>query len=149
MSSLQHLIEALPADARRPDLPFGDEISDVQEELWKCDEDGAAGKLLSEWLARYQPCLFGRVAAKEGLLRFCFLREGDLQDEGALRNKIQLARTGWKREAWRGEAHGFLIVLLSRAVAFASPSDQLLRASKSTPSDYETAASRSSRSPSS
>ena len=33
--------------------------------------DESAIAALSEWLSRYQPCLFGRIAAKKGLIHYC------------------------------------------------------------------------------
>jgi hypothetical protein len=48
---------------------------------------------VAQWLTRHQPCLFGRMAAKAGLMTYCILSEADLTGtDQAIRDKIQDAR---------------------------------------------------------
>jgi hypothetical protein len=136
MHSLAAAINDLPIDNWRREHPFSPELSDAQRALFESRSDTEASDILTAWLSNHQPCLFGRIAAKEGLLRFCFLREADIADDHKVRNKIQLARTAWKRDAWDGHAHGFVIVLVSERIATAAPSLQLLEVAKSVCAHY-------------
>src|SRR5208282_2396967 len=89
------------------------------------------------WIAQYQPCLFGRLAAKKGLLHHCILREEDLlgSDEG-VRKKIQSSRLSWKRRGMEGEASGFIIAVISRRLALAVPDTSVLAIAKRLSSLY-------------
>jgi len=128
IDALYQLLNTLPHDEWRRTHPFQVEFASTQTRLLNAADDDAAAHILCEWLSsQHQPCLFGRIAAKTGLLRFCFLRESDLQNDANLRVKIQVARTAWKRAAWTGDAHGFLIVLLSQRIAEALPSPELMQ----------------------
>jgi hypothetical protein len=101
---------------------------------------------LLKWLGRSQPCLFGRLAARDGAgpgaskgLGFfvCWLDEADLA-AGAdhVAQVIAQARRSWKDAAWRGRALAFLIVFNSGFLARARPSAQLLAAARSLASLY-------------
>jgi hypothetical protein len=82
--------------------------------------------VLAGWLQRYQPCLFGRIAAKLGFLNYCILTEADLrQTDEAIKNKIQLARLGWTRDAYEGKTSGFIILAVSAKLVFGLPSDDM------------------------
>ena len=77
---------------------------------------------LSEWLSQYQPCLFGRIAAKQRLIHYRLLREEDLlASDYVVSDKIRQARLGWIRRGWKGEASSFLIAELSPRLAIAIP----------------------------
>ena len=78
---------------------------------------------LDRWLSRYQPCLFGRIAAKAGLIHYCLLRDEDLRRTDAhIKDKIQDERKKWTRLGFEGKASGFVIVLLSSRLNTALPS---------------------------
>lgn len=82
---------------------------------------------VSSWLAQHQPCLFGKIAAKRGLLRYCLLREPDLEgSDEDIRSKIQKARLNWTRDAYQGRASGFIIVVISDSIARARPNSSML-----------------------
>src|SRR5882672_6731036 len=79
---------------------------------------------LSDWLSQHQPCLFGRVAAKQALIHYCLLREEDLlASDDVVSDKIRQARLEWIRRGWKGEASAFVIAVLSPRLANAMPGD--------------------------
>lgn len=85
--------------------------------------DEIATTALSEWLSKFQPCLFGRIAAKQGLISYCLLREEDLlASDEVVSDRIQKARLEWIRRGWRGESSAFVIAVLSQRLAGATPS---------------------------
>jgi hypothetical protein len=85
--------------------------------------DETVTAVLSDWLSKFQPCLFGRIAAKQSLIHYCLLREEDLlASDEIVSRKIQRARLEWIRRGWRGEASAFVIAVLSQRLADAVPS---------------------------
>ena len=76
-TELRNAFERLTTDSWRSHVGFSPEIVETQELLFARSADPSG--LLSAWLQKYQPCLFGRVAAKQNLIRYCFLFEDDLQ----------------------------------------------------------------------
>lgn len=119
------MLEDLQRDTWRQQVGFSREMSDVQDRLY--DDCNDANALLSGWIQKFQPCLFGRVAAKLNLLRFCVLRENDLERDERVSHLIQAARLRWKKEAIEGKASGFLVVLVSRRIAEAIPNEAVAR----------------------
>jgi hypothetical protein len=73
----------LNPDPVRDSLDFSPEMAAAQDRIFApgatAEEISAA---LAEWLKRYQPCLFGRMSAKAGLIHYCILTEGDLTGSG-------------------------------------------------------------------
>lgn len=120
------------AEKLDPEFSFGSDMDNAHATLF----DRAIGReekhqLLREWLSRHQPCLFGRIASK-GLKGFdfdvCWLEESDIADgESVISGKIQRARRQWKDRAAAGLSHGFLIMLLSKRLAWCKPSDELIQ----------------------
>jgi hypothetical protein len=83
---------------------------------------------LASWLAEFQPCLFGRMEARQGRLAFCLLTENDLEaSDQDIRQRIEESRTDWRRQALGGKSHGFLIVAVSPDIARARPGPDLHR----------------------
>lgn len=88
-------------------------------------------QVLRSWIGRWQPCLFGRLAAHRSRnldFDLCWVHEWEL-DRGReyVMAKIQVARRKWKDRAEVGLSSGFLIMFNSRSLAHASPSDDLVR----------------------
>jgi hypothetical protein len=82
--------------------------------------------ILGGWLQRFQPCLFGRIAAKNDLLTYCILDEHDLtSSDEAIRDKIQRIRGDWTRQAYEGRKSGFVILACSPKLATALPDETL------------------------
>lgn len=82
---------------------------------------------LNGWISRYQPCLFGRIAAKNNLITYCLLREEDFSTDAQAERKIQEARLAWKRLAIDGKSSAFIVVILSARLAAASPDETVQR----------------------
>lgn len=83
-------------------------------------------QIISAWLQKHQPCLFGRIGAKLGLISYCILTEADLRaPDDAIRDKIQEARTTWTRHSFEGRKSAFVIAVVSRSIAYAIPDDQM------------------------
>src|SRR5271156_5914016 len=83
---------------------------------------------LANWLqGDHQPCLFGRFAARQNEIDYCFLTVDDLlMADDHIRRKIADARRLWKNRALRGEAkHGFVLAVCDEKVALAAPDDGL------------------------
>ena len=125
---IAELYARLNPDSARDALDFSPEITVAQDRMFAtgatADEISQA---LAEWLNRHQPCLFGRMSAKAGLIHYCVLTEGDLTgSDEAIRDKIQVARTVWTREGFQGRKSGFIVLAVSPRLAWAAP-DQVLK----------------------
>src|SRR6266550_3713307 len=81
------------------------------------------------WLEINQPCVFGRVAAKNKNVFICLLEEHEIlrmkHGDDDLRQTIQDHRQVWKRHALEGLSSSFLIVLVSRSLVNKEPGDHL------------------------
>lgn len=127
--SLADMIAALPQYPKS--FSFGADI-DGSHELLLSDADPETVKepLLRQWAARWQPCLFGRLAAKNlrGFgLDICWISESDIgRGDEHIRDKIQEARRNWKDRAAEGLSHGFLIMFNDVRLAYARSSQELV-----------------------
>jgi hypothetical protein len=82
-----------------------------------------------KWLETEQPCVFGKVAAKQKMVFICLIEEhevlrmerGDLD----LRDTIQDYRQLWKRHALEGLSSSFLVLFTSRALITKEPDERL------------------------
>lgn len=122
------LIEQLEVDAWRESSGFSEEMAKAQEALWRSSaSDADRCSALADWIGQYQPCLFGRMAAKLRFLRFCVIPEATLlESDEAVRDQIQRARTEWTGDAYKGECSGFVVLAVSERIARAKPSSTLL-----------------------
>jgi hypothetical protein len=119
---LGDLISAVKPDPWRAEVGFSEDIVATNERLFGASSDEAARSAIREWISRYQPCLFGRMAAKTDLISFCILTEADLcGDRTALRDKIQGAREEWLALGYDGRKSAFIILLISPRIACAVP----------------------------
>jgi hypothetical protein len=127
--TISSLIRELTEDSWRGQVGFSSEVqSALDRVLDPSTPDAVVIQVLSEWLSKHQPCLFGRIAAKKGLLSYCLISEDELADSDEIvKQKIQSARREWTRLGFEGKASGFIIVLRSRALATAVP-DAIVRA---------------------
>ena len=86
-------------------------------------------KAYRSWLQNFQPCVFGRVAAKNENIFICLLEEHEIlrmkAGDSDVRDTIQDARQCWKRLALDGRHSSFLILLLSPSLIFKEPNDAL------------------------
>jgi hypothetical protein len=77
---------------------------------------------LNEWIKEWQSCLFGKIAARNGWISYCILTEADLQgSDERIRDKIQAARTIWTAKGFKGENSAFIVLAISRTIAYALP----------------------------
>jgi hypothetical protein len=108
-------------DPWRDRVGFSQEVEEASGRILAANDEPTIVNILGTWLQRYQPCLFGRIAAKHNLIHYCLLSEEDLSSEDRLRTKIQAARTAWTAKAYAGKASGFIIHLRSARLALAKP----------------------------
>lgn len=124
--AIADLHHELTPDPWRESTNFSNDLQTVNEQLFNAQSDEQRSRALGIWLAspNGQPCIFGKAAAKLGLIRYCFLDETDLeQSDENIRNKIQAARTGWTREGFYGKASAFIVLAISRKIASAVPNE--------------------------
>jgi hypothetical protein len=123
---LADLISKLTPDPWRQQRGFDSELDEVSRRIFEASSEADAAAVLSEWLSRHQPCLFGRIAAKNDLLCFCILTEQDLtQDDAHIMTRIQAARTEWTRAGYFGDKSGFVIHAAAPAIMRAEPNAAL------------------------
>jgi hypothetical protein len=122
------LIAELEPDPWRQEHPFSDDMQHCHDVLF-APGASRAEKMAAvwEWLGTSQPCLFGRMEARQERLDLCLLTENDLErSDREIRATIQQHRLEWKQRARHGERHGFLIVAVSRRIANARRGTVLL-----------------------
>lgn len=97
-------------------------------------EEHEIEEALRHWCKTRQPCQFGRVAASQGQIYFCILRERDLSDgpsgDKAIAAKIMAAKRQWKQRAVANPTnppHSFVLVFGSPHVMEAAADDSLRR----------------------
>jgi hypothetical protein len=130
-NEISQLVRELELDGFREQTPFETNVAATAARLAKSSSYEESAVALSEWLSRFQPCLFGRIAARLGGLAYCFLSESDLeQSDEYIHDKIQKARREWRRKAFAGDASGFVILAVSRRIATAVPNEVVKRLAK-------------------
>lgn len=122
-STIASLQQQLVEDPWRAEVGFTPEVESVLDVVLDHSKSEAeVATALSGWLSKYQPCLFGRIAAKKDLLSYCIISEAELEDSDAvIAQRIQNSRREWTRLGFEGKASGFIIVLRSRALVNAVP----------------------------
>src|SRR5574341_278207 len=121
--SISRLLEQLKPDPWRAAVGFSEDIATANARLFSqqtSESDKIA--ILSDWLKKNQPCVFGRIAAKFGFVRYCILTENDLAlADDFIEEKIQQGRLQWIRDGYDGQASNFIVLALSSAIASATP----------------------------
>lgn len=133
MSTTADLFAHLSGDAWRITHAFSDDLLQANALLHNTaatEEEMAECARL--WCLRRQPCQFGRVAASEGRIHFCFLTEPAVStwSDEEIAEKIAEEKQLWKQRAAfepRRGAHSFVVVVASPRIALAAP-DRHLRA---------------------
>jgi hypothetical protein len=126
-TSVANLIGELKKDAWRDEVAFSPEIREANDRIWRASDDKEAATALGDWLQRFQPCLFGKIAAKARLLTYCILGEADLaKSDEQIASKIQDARLAWLADAFDGNKSGFVILAASPTIAAATPDKHML-----------------------
>jgi hypothetical protein len=123
-STIADLFKQLKPDDVRNQLKFSREMAEAHEKMFATTNSDDIAAELAQWLTRHQPCLFGRMSAKAGLMSYCILTETDLTaTDQAIRDKIQDARLQWTRDGFEGKKSGFVVLAVSPKLATAAPGD--------------------------
>lgn len=123
------LVEELRVDPWRVERGFSPDIMAVHQVVHKRDlSDEEASTVLNGWITRYQPCLFGRIAARLGLVRYCILSEEYLREsDDFIQEKIQSARLNWLQSAALGDSSALVIAAISEKIALAVPDNSVFK----------------------
>jgi len=125
-ATIGNLMTQLKADEWRAQTGFSPELQSTLDKTLEFRpgmEEGVAAAL-SEWIRHHQPCLFGRIHAKQMAISYCLICEDALcGDEGKLGNLIQDSRLAWTKAGFAGRSSNFVIAAFSRALAVAVPDD--------------------------
>ncbi len=126
-SSICDLLSKLKPDPWRASQGFSPEVEEANRELFRPDiTETQAEQVLSAWLQKHQPCLFGRIAAKLGAVSYCILNETNLhQSDELIKQKIQTARLAWTHEGFEGGKSAFVILAISPEIANAVPGPEM------------------------
>ncbi|MGI8571762.1 MAG: hypothetical protein ACR2L9_03930 [Solirubrobacteraceae bacterium] len=123
------LLDALPQNDSGHS--YGPDIDAAHEVLLTRAPQREKRAALMRWLANSQPCLFGRIAARERgwpRIDLCWIDELALEDGiAAVTERVQLARRACKDSAARGQVSGFLVMFSDERLARAAPSIELVR----------------------
>lgn len=132
-----HLAEMLldikyrgPQDRVRKRYPFSENVEATHSILFNPRYDKRTKiRAYRNWLESNQPCVFGRVAAKNKNVFICLLEEREIltmrRGDDDLLDTIQDYRQAWKRHALEGLSSSFLILLSSRSLVDREPNDRL------------------------
>ena len=124
---VSHIFSQLKPDDWRAEVGFSAEVEAANQRLFEPRIPEAESiQVLSEWLQKHQPCLFGRIAARLGSISYCVLTEADLQQsDEIIKDKIQNARLQWTHDAFEGRKSGFIILVVSPRIANALPGPEM------------------------
>jgi hypothetical protein len=126
-NSVAHYFSSLEPDDWRKNVGFSPEIESANTCLFQTRSDAEAAAVLGRWLEKWQPCLFGRIAAKSDALTYCFLTENDLRESDEfISTKIQSKRLEWTRHGFEGRKSGFILLAISPMLVSAVPSPAML-----------------------
>ncbi|MBX7152955.1 hypothetical protein K1X84_15105 [bacterium] len=121
--TVAQLLESLVEDQWRVQNGFSDDLNKIHDKLFdeNCNET-ITKTCINLWLQKNQPCLFGRIAAKQDRLEFCILDDADLQSPNStIEKKIQMSRRLWTRDGFEGKKSGFIIFIKSQRISRALP----------------------------
>src|SRR5262245_22132683 len=129
--SLDDMIGSL--DLYPEEMSLGRDIDAAHRVMFGSGADQqACHKAFTDWVARYQPCLFGRLGARgsRGVsYDVCWVGSADIvAGDRQVADKIQSARRAWKDRAADGLSSGFLILFHDARLARAKPGQRLLDA---------------------
>jgi len=131
MRTVAELFGRLDGDSWRVTHPFSSDILEANALLHNtAATEEEMAECLALWCQRLQPCQFGRVAAKQGRIHFCFLREVAVSewDDEEIEEKISEEKKLWKQRAAcdpERAAHSLVIVVATPRVTFAAPDGNL------------------------
>ena len=131
-SVLSELLDSFTRDPWRDAHPFSVEVQAAQSSLFAAPlAPDERQRIINGWIQKYQPCLFGKAAASQAALHYCFLSEDDVRSgDDMVRQRIQDAHLRWTRETFEGRSSGFLVLFISERAARAEPNLQVLSFAK-------------------
>jgi len=117
-------------DALRARTPFSEDIEATNAILFNAKYSKRTKiRAYRRWLEQSQPCVFGRVAAKNKNVFICLLEEHELLamkgGDIDLRDTLQDYRQVWKRHALEGLVSSFVILVVSPSIASKQPDETL------------------------
>ena len=125
MTKVAERFARLSGDAWRISHPFNDDLLQANALLHNtAATEGEMIECATLWCLRRQTCQFGRVAASEGRIHFCFLTEEAVStwSDEDIAEKIGEEKRLWKQRAAfdsRRGAPSFVLVVASPRVALA------------------------------
>lgn len=121
--AVAQLLEGLTEDPWRDRVGFSDSVNDANNRLFSPEISEAHSiEVVNEWLQHHQPCLFGLIAARLGLISYCLLAEADLMESDQfISDKIQAARSQWTAKGFEGRKSAFIVLAISSKVVNARP----------------------------
>jgi hypothetical protein len=130
---IKDLVRRLSEDEWRRTNPFSDDVRAVHQVLFHpYADDVDRQEALAAWFQRYQPCLFGRIAAVANALHYIFLTDDDLREaDQHIAERIQQGRRAWwqrsvsPRTGISSPAHGLVLSVVSQRVSLAEPNGVL------------------------
>jgi hypothetical protein len=122
------LMNELEADPWRARVGFSAEVQSAMDDSLQTESTIEIASVFNKWISKYQPCLFGRIAARQSAIKYCFITENMLYgDESHVEQQIQEARLGWTAAGFEGHSSNFIIAILSPKLALALPNDTVKR----------------------
>ncbi|MEA2603422.1 MAG: hypothetical protein QOF89_4414 [Acidobacteriota bacterium] len=126
-ATLAEIFNQIKPDPWREQVGFSESVEGAHRDnrdnrdIFTVSQAEAATRL-NAWIQKHQPCVFGRIAARFGLIQYCILTEHDIQSgDETIQEKIQASRLSWLQNASKGEQSGFVIALISRQLAYGLP----------------------------
>jgi hypothetical protein len=125
--SIAQLLLRVEVDPWRAKVGFSDGVDRANRELFKTSTSNDERiNIVNRWLQENQPCLFGVIAARLGLITYCFLSEQDLtESDQFISDKIQSARLLWTADGFDGAASAFIILAISERIALSRPDENM------------------------
>jgi hypothetical protein len=112
----------LRTDPQRAMLGVSPDLEAAQTTLLASKNNDERAVSLSAWLMKHQPCLFGRMAARSGLIAYCFITDDDIhQGDSHVSGIIQSAHQRWISDTFRGQRSAFILLVVSQRLATACP----------------------------
>ena len=125
-SDIATLFSTLRSDPWREQSGFADDFTAWNTRIAEVRTAEQAVAEVNNWLQKFQPCLFGRLAAKAGAITYCVLDETDLgRTDEQIQSKIQDSRLAWSRAAYQGKSSAFVIFVASPRIAGAIPDENM------------------------
>lgn len=117
-------------DRFRSKRPFSEDLAAVNAILWN-PAYNRQRKIAAYrgWLEKYQPCVFGKIAATNKNVFICLLEEDEIlrmkHGDKDVADTLQDHRQVWKRLALDGRSSSFVILLTSTTLVHCEPNHAL------------------------